>query len=267
MRDFQELINSLQARSEPGLFNVSIDESWLQGRTAFGGLSTALIIAAMQRQVVPDRRLRTLSVLFVGPVGSGEHQIQLRKLRSGGSVSHLQGELLCNGEVGVTVLAAYGKDRASMIRIEGPVMPSVIAPESAVAMPYIEGITPEFTRHFDIRLSHGSMPFCGAETADFGMWLRFPKARPIDLPALVALADVPPMPGLNMLKPPAVGSSLSWHLEFPAPLPVASASDWWYYDYRCQSASDGYYNNFATIWGPDKQAIMFSRQVATIFEK
>ncbi|MEX1669423.1 acyl-CoA thioesterase [Zhongshania guokunii] len=267
MIDFQGLLASIKPSGEANQYSVSVDDTWLQGRTAFGGLSAALICEAMQQQVDADRRLRALSVVFVGPVPAGEHRIVIRELRAGGSVSHLQGELVCDGEVAVTVSASYGKDRPSAIKLDAPSIPEVSPPESLTPLPYIKGITPQFTQHFDMRIASGDLPFSGAASADFGIWLRFPSPRAIDIPALIALADSPPMPGLNMIKPPGVGSSLSWYLEFPTDLPSADASQWWYCDYRCQAAGDGYFHNNATIWGPDGRAVMFSRQIATVFEK
>ncbi|GAA4086508.1 thioesterase family protein [Zhongshania borealis] len=267
MRDFQAVINSVTATADMNRFKATVDESWLQGRTAFGGLSAALVATAMNNIVAPDRRLRSLSVLFVGPVPAGEHDIQLRELRVGGSVSHLQGDLICQGDVVVNVSAAYGKDRPSAVTVASPKMPKLSDPEALARLPYIEGVTPSFTQHFDMRTEYGAKPFSGSSSADFGVWLRFPKHRPIDIAALIALADVPPMPGLNMIKPPGIGSSLSWYLEFPCELPTADASDWWYCDYRCAAAGNGYFHNNATIWGPDGQAVMFSRQIATVFEK
>lgn len=267
MSDFQTLINHVLPTENPNQYSVKVDESWLQGRTAFGGLSAALVVAAMNKQVAADRRLRALSVLFVGPVPVGQHAIQLRELRVGGSVSHMQGELICNDEVALSASAAYGKDRPSEAALEGPQMPKLGMPESLAKLPYIEGLTPAFTQHFDMRIEYGEIPFSGAKSADFGIWLRFPQQRPIDIAALIALADAPPMPGLNMIKPPGIGSSLSWYLEFPCDLPAADASDWWYCDYRSAAAGKGYFHNNATIWGPDGKAVMFSRQVATVFEK
>jgi acyl-CoA thioesterase len=267
MSDFETLMNSVVQTAEANHYRVDVEESWLQGRTAFGGLSTALVVAAMTKQAEGDRRLRSLSVLFVGPVPAGEHTVKLRELRVGGSVSHLQGELVCDGDVALSASAAYGKDRPSAVVVAGPDIPKLSDPETLQQMPYVEGLTPTFMQHFDMRIEYGQMPFSAGDSADFGIWLRFPKNRLVDLVSLIALADAPPMPGLNMIKAPGVGSSLSWYLEFPRDLPDADAADWWYCDYRCQAAGNGYFHNNATIWGPDCKVVMFSRQVAMVFEK
>ncbi|MBQ0796281.1 thioesterase family protein [Zhongshania sp.] len=267
MKDFKTLLSGVRATQNNNEYTVDIEETWLQGRTAFGGLSAALIVKAMLNQLPSDRRLRSLAVMFVGPVSAGEHRIVLRELRAGGSVTHIQGEIICNGEVGATVSAAFGKDRPSSTSLASPVMPQVAQPETFDAFPFIEGITPTFTQHFDMRLCSGSLPFSQADFADFTMWLRFKETGDLDLPALIAIADVPPMPGLNMIKLPGAGSSLSWYLEFPNQSVNNQMSDWWFYDYRSQAAGNGYFNNYATIWDSNGQAVMFSRQVATVFEK
>ncbi|HCS28472.1 MAG TPA: acyl-CoA thioesterase II [Spongiibacteraceae bacterium] len=264
---FNALLDTVQATPTAGEYSVAIDASWLQGRTAFGGLSTSLVFQAMLQQVESDRIPRTLSVSFVGPATAGQHRVVTRVLREGGSVTHMQGELLCNGEVAVAVNAAFGKARTSSIALPGPVLPSVKAPADCRALPYIEGITPEFTKHFDMRFAYGAPPFSAAESADFGMWVKFREPQPLGMSHLVALGDVPPMPGLNMIKPPGIGSSLSWYVEFPADIPTPKDDEFIYFDYRCQAAGAGYYNNIATLWTESGRPLMFGRQVATVFER
>lgn len=266
MSAFEQLMASV--RGNAGRYSASIDDSWLQGRTAFGGLSSALVTQAMRQEVAADRRLRALSVSFVGPAPVGEHQVALRQLRSGGSVTHMQGDLLCSGEVATAVSAAYGKDRQSSIVVEGPSLPEgITSPEQGLTLPFVEGLTPAFTQHFDMVLASGHLPLSGGDSADFSMWLRFREATAMTESALIALADAPPMPGLNMISPPGVGSSLSWYLEFPEALAAEPGEGWWYLDYRSQAGSHGYFSNYATIWSPAGRAVMFSRQVATVFEK
>jgi acyl-CoA thioesterase len=267
MKNFQALLAGVKETDQANEYSAHVDATWLQGRTAFGGLSTALIVKAMLEVIPADRQLRSVAVMFVGPVPEGDHRIKLRELRVGGSVTHMQGELLCDGEVAATVSAAFGKDRQSAASLAGPVMPDVVAPDSIQALPYIEGLTPTFTQHFDMRICSGGLPFSQSESADFSLWLRFKETGTADLAALIAIADVPPMPGLNMIKAPGIGSSLSWYLEFPQAVSKADMSDWWFYDYRSQAAGNGYFHNYATIWDANGKAVMFSRQVATVFEK
>ena len=47
---------------------MQFPENWCQGRTAFGGLSAALLYQAIRGKVTDDRRLLSLSTNFVGPL-------------------------------------------------------------------------------------------------------------------------------------------------------------------------------------------------------
>ena len=58
MSDFQTLMSSVASTTDKNRYSVNVYDTWLQGRTAFGGLSAALVVAAMNKQVAADRRLR-----------------------------------------------------------------------------------------------------------------------------------------------------------------------------------------------------------------
>lgn len=271
MQSFDQLLSAIKPTGTDGeyqTFHCEFGEDWLQGRTAFGGLSAGLIVHAMSLAVEADRRLRSIAVSFVGPAPAGQHSIRLRTLREGGSVTHMAGELLCDGEVATSLLATFGKGRSSQIEEASPSMPTdVVAVDEAQLLPYIEGLTPKFTQHYQMAFAYGGLPQSGADNSDFGVWMRFKESTRLSMAALVALGDIPPMPGINRTKPPAVGSSLTWYLEFPNDHIDQAANDWWYMDYRCQSASDSYFHNHGTIWDSKGQAVLYSRQIAMVFQK
>ncbi|MBD2859608.1 thioesterase family protein [Spongiibacter sp. KMU-158] len=267
MSSFNDNLASVQKNSDTD-FSVTIPEDWLQGRTAFGGLSSAVIVEAMQKVVSADRQLRSMAVSFVGPATPGEQKIALRLLRDGGSVTHIQGELVCDGQVATAVNAAFGKAVANPAKVVAASIPKDLpAPESCPSVPYVEGFTPAFTQHFEMKFVYGQPPLAEADNADYGVWLRFKQPTEISTSSLIAIGDMPPLPGFNLAKFPALGSSLTWYLEFPTELTDIDPEGWWYYDYRCQAAGDGYFNNFGTIWAPDGRAAMFTRQVAMVFQK
>lgn len=266
MSEFQQMMDSVAAIDD-NTFSATVLPTWLQGRTAFGGLSSALVVAAMLQRVPEDRRLRSIAVSFVGPIPAGDHRIELTVLRSGGSVTHMRGELLCESEVALSVLATFGKERPLSVSVDAPALPDVVGPEPLDRWPYIDGVTPRFTQQFDMRLAYGGVPMSGSPDADFGIWTRFRQPLPVSPLTLIAIADAPPLPGLNMLPGPGLASSLTWYLEFPTAIKPWADDSWWYTDYRSQSGGDGYFHNFATIWHEDGTAVMYARQVATVFEK
>src|SRR3546814_15156972 len=70
-----------------------IDDGWMQGRTAYGGISPAVALAATMALHPTDTPLRYAPTSFVGPVGGDGTVTQYRnsdvagKMGSGGAVT------------------------------------------------------------------------------------------------------------------------------------------------------------------------------------
>lgn len=262
---FEKLLADVKP-SAKNQYTASIEEDWLQGRSAFGGLTGAIVTQAMRQQVESERRLRSLQVTFVGPAPLGSNQVDVTPLREGGSVTHMQAELSQNDEVSVTAVAAYGKSRESAYSVPPIARPQgLTGPDELKPMPFIPGVVPNFVQHFDFRWATGSGPFTGAKVPENKVWIRMDSDREIDEVGIVAMADALPPPALSMPNKPCPGSSLSWYLELLPVQAKGKLSDWWLVDYVCDAGADGYFNQNARIWAPDGQLVAISRQVAVIF--
>lgn len=261
---FESLLANVTPNGQ-NAYQAVVNEDWLQGRSAFGGLSGALIAQAMRQQVDAERKLRSFQVTFVGPAGLGDHNIVMTPLREGGSVTHLQAELTQGDEVSVTATAAYGKSRVSEHSIAPIPRPDAVDPDTLKSMPFMPGIVPNFVQHFDFRWAIGSPPFTGAAKPNNRVWIRMDSDREIDEVGIIAMADALPPPALSMPKKPCPASSLSWYLELLPMQAKGKLSDWWLVDYDCDAGADGYYNQVAKVWAPDGQLVAISRQVAVMF--
>ena len=60
------VIDELFEKVEDGK-DFSVPNTWTQGRTVYGGLSAALLLRALERQVSPEKLLRSLNVAFSAP--------------------------------------------------------------------------------------------------------------------------------------------------------------------------------------------------------
>src|SRR3546814_6199782 len=67
-------------RTEDGQASAHIDEGWMQGRTAYGGISSAVALAATMALHPTETPLRYAQISFVGPVG-GDCSVGTRVLR------------------------------------------------------------------------------------------------------------------------------------------------------------------------------------------
>ena len=84
---------------------ITVGAAWFQGRSLFGGVTAALMLAKLQHILEQPRRLRSLSVSFVAPIDAAAPiTVEAQVLRQGKSV--LQGEVHIrqNGAVAAVML-------------------------------------------------------------------------------------------------------------------------------------------------------------------
>lgn len=246
---------------------IRIPEDWSQGRTAFGGLSVAMIYVAMQQAVDSDRVLRSLNVQFVGPIVlDADAWIETRILRAGGHVTQVQGQIVQDGKPAISVQAAFGKNRVSKLQVEPNLQHHMPLPAKAKFIPQIPKVTPKFMRHVDYFIADGKLPYTGSSTSSISGWMRFKQAPArITDGHLITLIDAWPPTLLQMLRIPKPASSLSWVLEFIHPHREIEPHDWFAYQAITRQAADGYAHTEANIWDSHGELVALSRQVVTIF--
>lgn len=258
---------------------VDVEEGWTQGRAIYGGLTGALLLAAMKGKlralagstgspvVVPP--LRSLTVSFVGPAATGPVEVEAEVLRVGSNVIQCQATVRQEGTIVATALAAFGRHRESSISVPpAHSMPELGDPAAIEPFPYIEDLTPEFYRFVELRQVGGQIPFSGAEAADLSGWtaLREMPER-FEEEHLVLLTDAWPPAPIQMLDGFAPGSSLTWTLELVAEVgpDVVPADADLAYAATTDAARDGYAHTHAMVWRPDGELLAISRQTITIF--
>lgn len=246
--------------------DIDIPAGWTQGRANFGGLVAALLYARIDALIEDDRALRSATVSFVGPVATGAATVTAELLRHGKSVTQAEARLVQDGQVVAVLLASLGTARHSVIRVAAEPAPVFKAPDECTPMPYIAGITPEFTQHIDFRWGHGDFPFTGSALPELGGWVRMKESRgAFDVLDLFMLVDTWPPALLPMVPAPAPGSSMTWTLE-PVCLPAhKTANSWWQYRAVTEFAQDGYGNCAARLWDDEGNLVAISRQTVVIF--
>jgi acyl-CoA thioesterase len=258
---FSQILDGMTATTTG--FTAAIDADWLQGRSAFGGLQSALAVRAMRSLVPRGMPLRTLQTTFIAPVGAGAVEIRAQVLRTGKSAIHVQATLQSAGQVLCLVIGVFGSSRASKIRIV-PDYPQVIC-ERPQDFRFVPGITPSFIQHFDVRWLRGGMPFSGSQLPQNIIEIGMRDDGPANDEHVLAIADVIPPVALSLLKTPAFGSSLTWMIEFLRDrfddLPLQG----WRMDAELTAAQDGYTSQTGMVWGPGGEAVALSRQSMVVF--
>lgn len=262
---FATLINKVQNTNNDTQFLVP--EDWMQGRTVFGGLVAAMVLKSMRNHAPEDRKVRSLIFSFIAPLSADPFFIQTQTLRSGKSVTTIESRVIQNNAICSTAVGSFGGDRESKIQIEPTKRPKMQEPSKVLELPYIDGLTPAFTRHFDYRWAIGELPFSGKGGEEIGGWTNFrEESNCLTEEWLVALADAWPTPVISKLKEPAAASTLTWALQFVHLNRVTcSENDWWAFHCVVDSAEKGYVQERGTIWDPEGQLAIFSHQTTTVF--
>lgn len=261
---FSELLQQVRTQH-----TVVIPPDWAQGRAGFGGLVVALGYEAMLKQVGSQRPVRSLAITFVGPAApETELSFEVQILREGKAVTQVLAKV-CQGDQVVTLMqGSFGLSRPSQIEVE-PLAPTSLAdPQDCQALPYIAGVTPEFTRHIALHWGIGGLPFSHTPSRQMAGWMRFREQEPHEVMThahLLALVDAWPPAVLPYLKHPAPGSSLTWTIEFVHPLPELGSCDWLRYYAEIDFARDGYGHVAASTWSADGRLLAISRQTVSVF--
>lgn len=267
MKTFQSQLDTLNAAGDT-LFNAAIHGDWLQGRSSFGGLSTALAYAAA-RKTLPidqqDRPLRSILVTFAGPIPEGDVTINTRAVRTGKSVSVVQAEMTSELGAGLILSAVFGAGRETKSIAPTP----KFAPEpvdSTPDTPFVKGLMPGFLAGFRLRWTGGGVPSSAQDATRLGMWVRHGETNAQSAAEeLIAIGDVPPPIMMSHYNRPINASSLTWCLEF-LEQPGSVETDWYYLDFDLEAARDGYSQQAGRIFAQDGTLMALSHQCMTFFE-
>jgi acyl-CoA thioesterase len=272
--NFAQLLAAVPSSLESGqIVRVHVPSDWGQGRSTFGGALTGLGLVAMEavlpRADKPDskRRCRSVMVSFAGPVASGsELELTANMVRHGRSATHTSASLVQEGTLRCAIMASFASPRHSAIAIEGPPRPSLVGPEGLNSLPYIPKFVPEFTRYFDMRWATGGPPGSALADTRFDGWVRFREHQRGLGPAwIAALVDAWPAPALQMLRKPALASSLTWTIDFVDHDPESASDEFWVFAVETDRASGGWVHTRGRLWSPAGKLVATSSQTVALF--
>lgn len=263
MTGFQNIAEGLTACS--GGYQTDIPENWRQGRTAYGGLTAGLSLAAVQKQFTDLPPLRSLMINFIGPIAENP-VFKSRLLRQGRNVTSIETQALIGEDVVATTTFIFGAARESELSVNFPA-PDATSPEDC------EPFTPEFAKpsvpvffhNFDTRLIAGTRPMSGAEKGYIRTWSRHHDAASRDgVASFVTLGDVLPPAALPMFKKMGPVSSVNWMLNILVDNPTTK-DGWWHVETKLTAASGGYASQVMRYWNADGVLVAEGMQAVAIF--
>ncbi|MCR9268856.1 MAG: thioesterase family protein [Hyphomonadaceae bacterium] len=262
MTSYTELLAGLHRNADNSL-DAHIPESWMQGRTTYGGLTAALSLQAALG-LVDDVPIRSAQVAFVGPVG-GDVKIKPTLLRQGKNTAYVSVDVTAESGVTAQSIFAFGKARESAIHFDDMPMPKVRAPEEIESF-FGEGPRPGFTQNFDMLLALGGRPISGSDEKSIGLWMRHRDPdTPRDATAVLAIGDAPPPAVMSMFKQPLRISSMTWMAEFMTDTITTDPDGWYFAQHTAQLAKDGYSSQSMRLWNRHGEPILVGRQTIAVF--
>ncbi|HEX6832128.1 MAG TPA: thioesterase family protein [Rudaea sp.] len=250
-------------RRSSGAAEATVDETWLQGRSVFGGLQAVVALAAMRTLVPETTPLRTLQMTFVAPVPGGAVNARATLLRAGKSATQVEARLVDGDATLATAVAVFGLARDSAVQRALP------APRAfdrkPIRLPFKQNVTPNFMQHFAVELLDGALPFSGHPVHSAAYRLGLDDQAPVGEAHLLAFADFVPPVALAWSPSVVPGSSMTWMLEFFAHDVARHRLDGWQVESEMIAASEGYTSQSTILWAPDRTPVALSRQSMVVF--
>lgn len=244
-------------------FSATIPADWLQGRTAYGGLSSALALHAAQHSDVDLPPLRSAQVAFIGPL-SGDVTVTATRLRRGRNAAFVQSDIVSEAGLGYRATFVFMADQPSRIDLDEGVATDQSAPAPDAEL--YTGPDGFFTGNFNfLDVKDG---LAGAKLGE-AEWLRWARLRARDgldpMIELLAIADGLPPAAFKLLgKTPAPISSLTWIVNLLTATP-ATRDGWWLLSARSGFARNGCSSQVMRMWNADGQLVAEGMQSVAIF--
>jgi len=240
-----------------------ISENWKQGRTAYGGLSAALLLAHAQSTGSDLPPLRSALVNFTGPV-TGSPDLSSDILRQGRNVTTIASRADNDGQAVCTATFSFGAARDSHLHVD---CPAPDAPSPDACEPFIDqesSFIPAFTRNFDTRLIEGTRPMTGGTRGYLRCWSRHKdEASREGEAALLCLADILPPSTLPIMQQFGPVSSMTWICNF---LRAPETDEGWYQvEADLTAAMDGYCSQVMRVWNSRGETVVEGMQSIAVF--
>lgn len=239
-------------------FDVELPGDWMQGRTAFGGLSSALALQGAL-DLEPDLPpLRSAQIAFIGPL-SGKVRVTATKLRRGRNAAFIQADVTSEAGLGLRATFVFMAALPSAVEHAGFRNASEAPPPPGT--PVYIGPENFFTNNFEFfDLKEGLAP------AEWRRWGRLREREQLSAALeLILLGDALPPGALRLFnKQITPVSSLSWQINFLNDA-AHSNSGWWLLGTVSDYVADGFSTQRMMLWDDAGAPVVEAIQGVAVF--
>lgn len=257
---YSEIINGLSYNE--GKWVTTIPENWMQGRTTYGGLSSAICLKSILNEHDDLPPIRSAQISFVGPAG-GTVETKSSVLRRGKSVAFVESSMQANQSIATHALFCFGAARKSHLNEQFSAAPSCPGVEDSEDF-FKLGPGPSFAQNFDCLLAQGGFPMSGSNQHEHYIWIRFKETLKTDPCSMLAIGDMPPPAVMPMLTEFVPISSMNWTVNFVQSEPTTE-NGWWLMRTCAEHAKNGYSSQDMQIWNTKRELVMTGRQNVAVF--
>lgn len=247
------------AAAEPveGGFRAGIGEDWLQGRTAYGGLSAALAYEAAKRQGDRLPPLRSAQISFIGPV-AGTVTATARLERQGKNAAFVRADLTTGHGPGLSAMFVFMRAMESHVDLREGERPDYPRPASIEPPEAV----PSFVQQFEIGPVE---PTPGGASADIVRWFRLKDRADLDpMTELVLMGDGLPPAATAVMARSVTISSITWLFNILAAAPMTE-DGWWLLRAASDYARDGASSQDMSVWNARGDLVARGMQAVAIF--
>ncbi len=266
MTSFKEIMIAAEISGSSVL--VHVDETWMQGRTVYGGMQAAIAVKAMRvvlDAVACDAPLRSLQVTFIGPISAGAIEAKATILRKGRSATQVQASIFEDGSLRLMAIGIFGDSRSSEISDIPLASQCGKSLEESEEESFVAGLMPDFLQNFIVRPAELVRLFSGAKNPRGVSFARLREQDEVSEESLVAIADIAPPVAMAALKKFAPASSMNWQLEFVQTPKELLDNQWLRVDAEMIAGVSGYNWQNTNFWSEDGKLAMISRQCLAVF--
>lgn len=235
-----------------------VGDGWLQGRTAYGGLSAALALGAVLQRWTDLPPLRSAQIAFVGPL-AGELEIVPTLLRRGRTAAFVQVDIRASDALGLRAAFVFMHAQDSHVRLDAPRLPAAELPP--MGAPLQPPPTLAFAHRFELRDT-------GLEqdgVARLARWARLRERDGLDpMVELLAIGDVLPPAAMRLFQKPGPISSMTWQLNTLVDRPETD-NGWWLARADADHALAGSSSQTMSVWSRDGRQVASAMQSVAIF--
>ena len=234
---------------------ATIPDSWLQGRTAYGGASAAIALMAAKAANSELPPLRSAQIAFVGPL-AGDVTVTPQLLRRGKNSAFIGVDVAGSNGIGLRALFLFMAHRESSIRHGDLSARDIPAPEDGV----IDGssIGPGFLANFELAKVGEPTP------GNWLRWVRLKNRSALDPEVeLVAIADALPPAAMGFATTWGPISTTTWQLNLIGS--IMTRDGWWLLGAEALHTADGNSSQTMTIWNRNGAAVATATQSVALF--